>query len=286
MVIIAQALPKRATITMHQTYAYLSLAFYAASLAGYAGFLYLEKAWMGRIAPILLAGGVLVHYLALMERSRWVHTVPYDDLYGSMSLFVWMLAFTYLVLELWHRRPSVGAFVLPFILIWQIALLIATPPMPPPVPPGRGAMLAMHITMGILGYAAFALSFILSLIYVLQSRILRARRPGRVFWRFPPLDVLDRMSRSSVWVGLAASLVGLFLGLVWERRLSGSYSTTDPKVLFTFAIILLYALYLWLGGRPAWRGPRAARLCAFSFLLVLFSYTLVNLYMTGFHRYF
>jgi HemX protein len=271
---------------MHHTLAYVSLAFYVASLAGYAGFLYEEKAWMGQIAPILLGAGVLVHYLALMERSRWVHTVPYDDLYGSMSLFVWMLAFTYLILELWHRRPSVGAFVLPFIVIWQLALLIFTPGTPPPAPPGRGPVLAMHITLGILGYAAFALAFIFSVIYILQSRVLRNRRPGRAFWRFPPLDVLDRMSRSSVWVGLAASVAGLVLGLIWERRLSGTYSASDPKVLFTLAIIGLYALYLWLGGRPGWRGPRAARFCALNFVLVLFSYTLVNLYMTGFHRYF
>jgi ABC-type transport system involved in cytochrome c biogenesis permease subunit len=94
------------------------------------------------------------------------------------------------------------------------------------------------------------------------------------------------MIRSSVWMGLAASIAGLVLGLIWERRLSGTYSATDPKVLFTFMIIGLYGLYLWLGGLPAWRGPRAARFCALSFVLVLFSYTLVNLYMTGFHRYF
>jgi ABC-type uncharacterized transport system permease subunit len=271
---------------MHLTLAYLSLALYAASWAGYAGFLYEEKAWMGRIAPVLLGAGVVVHYLALMERSRWVHTVPYDDLYGSMSLFAWLLAFTYLVLEIWHRRPSVGAFVLPFIVVWQFALQIFAPETPPPVPPGRGPVLALHITMGILGYAAFALSFILSVIYILQSRVLRNRRPGRTFWRFPPLEVLDRMSRSSVWVGLGASVTGLVLGLLWERKLSGSYSATDPKVLFTFIIIALYAVYLWLGERPTWRGPRAARFCALSFVLVLFSYTLVNLYMTGFHRYF
>ena len=52
-----------------------------------------------------------------MERSRLSHTVPYDDLYGSLSLFAWLLAATYLGLELFHRQRAVGAFVLPVVLI-------------------------------------------------------------------------------------------------------------------------------------------------------------------------
>jgi ABC-type uncharacterized transport system permease subunit len=271
---------------MHSTLFDISLGLYAASLAGYIGFLYEEKRWMGWLAPLLLATAILAHYLALMERSRWTHSIPYDDLWGSMSLFAWLLAVVYFSLECWHRQPSVGAVVLPFLLIWQILLAIFVPSAPPPVSPGRGAILALHITMGILGYAAFALSFILSIIFILQSRILRERRPGRTFWRFPPLDVLNRMSRSSVWVGLAASSLSLVLGFVWDKRVNGFLSGSDPKVLFTFAILVLYGIYLWLGGRAAWRGPRVARFCALCFLLVLFSYTLVNLYLTGFHKYF
>jgi ABC-type transport system involved in cytochrome c biogenesis permease subunit len=271
---------------MHSPLFDACLGLYAASLAAYIGFLYGEKRLLGKIAPMLLGAAIVVHYLALMERSRWMHSVPYNDLYGSMSLFAWLVAVTYLVLEMWYRQPSVGAVVLPFLLAWEVALAIATPATPPPVSPGRGAVLAFHITLGILGYAAFALSFILSLIFILQSRMLRARRPGRAFWRFPPLDVLARMSRGSIWVGLAACGASLVFGFIWDRRIRGSFSLGDPKVIFTFAILVLYGMVLWLGGRASWRGPRVARFCALCFLLVLFSYTLVNLYLTGFHKYF
>ena len=50
--------------------------------------------WLGRMATFLLAGGIVMHYFALLERSRWIHTVPYNDLYGSMSLFAWLLGIT------------------------------------------------------------------------------------------------------------------------------------------------------------------------------------------------
>jgi ABC-type transport system involved in cytochrome c biogenesis permease subunit len=47
----------------------------------------------------------------------------------------------------------------------------------------------------------------------------------------------------------------------------------------------LYAVYLWLARLSDWRGPRAALVCAFNFLLVIFSYTFVNLYLTRFHKF-
>jgi ABC-type transport system involved in cytochrome c biogenesis permease subunit len=57
-------------------------------------------------------------------------------------------------------------------------------------------------------------------------------------------------------------------------------------VIVTVAILAVYVAYLALSRQAKWRGSRAALLCALNFLVVLFSYTVVNLYMTHFHRYF
>src|SRR5215467_1518844 len=96
----------------------LTVAAYVGSLAGYIGYLVSGRDWSGRAGSLLLAGGLLLHYLALLERTRGMHTVPYHDLSGSLSLFGWLLAMTYLALELFHKQRSVGAFVLPFILVF------------------------------------------------------------------------------------------------------------------------------------------------------------------------
>ena len=263
----------------------ISLALYAASFCCYAQLLYAPQRWLGRLASGLLAAGILSHYLALLERSRWTHSVPYDDLFGSMSLFAWLLAVTYLGLEVFHRQRSVGAFVTLLLLVWVSVLALFTPEAPP-APPARGPLFAFHVTLNTWAYAAFALSFVLSLIYLLQDRVLRARRQGTAFWRFPALDVLDRMSRSAVWVGLAALVMGVVMGFIWRHRLFGSLGWSDPKVVVTFAILAVYATYLWAARHTAWRGARAAFLCACNFVIVLFSYTFVNLYLTRFHRFF
>src|SRR6266705_1401164 len=99
----------------------LTVAAYGASLALYLIYLYANRNAAAWGATLCLAGGIALHYLVLLERSRWIHAVPYQDLYGSMSLFGWLLAVTYLGLELYHRQRSVGAFVLPFILVFFLA---------------------------------------------------------------------------------------------------------------------------------------------------------------------
>jgi len=212
--------------------------------------------------------------------------VPYDDLYGSMSLFAWLLGITYLGLELFHRRRSVGAFVTLLLVAWMAGLGFITPGAPSVRVPARGPLFAFHVTLNTWAYSAFALSFVISLIYLAQDRLLRSRRLGAAFWRFPALDVLDRMARSSVYIGLIALVFGVGMGFVWEHRLRGTYSFGDPKVIVTITILGVYAAYLALSRNAQWRGARAALLCAMNFVIVMFSYTFVNLYLTKFHRFF
>lgn len=265
--------------------AYLTIVVYAASFVFYARALYAPQARRNWLATFLLGAAIVCQYFALLERSHWTHSIPYDDLYGSMSLFAWLLAVTYLGLELVHRNRSVGAFVTLLLTIWTAALRTAIPDISPPAPPANGPLFAFHVTLNTWAYAAFALSFVLSLIFLGQDWVLRSRKLSVTFWRFPALDVLDRMSRSSVYVGLVALVLGASFGLIWRHRLIGSYSWGDPKVIVTLAILIFYAAYLALSRIPAWRGPRAAVLCATNFLIVLFSYTFVNLYFTRFHRF-
>ena len=266
--------------------AYLALVLYVASFCCYARTLYAPHVWLGRLASFLLLGGIVAHYYALLERSYGTHTIPYDDLFGSMSLFAWLLGVTYLVLEVFHRQRSVGAFVTLLLFVWVALVSSLAPTEMPPPPPARGPLFAFHVTLNTWAYAAFALSFILSTVYLLQHHVLRSHRPGAAFWRFPALDVLDRMSRSSVYVGLGALAFGVVSGFIWEHRLTGAYSWGDPKVVVTLAIVVVYMAYLWLSRNAIWRGARAARICVLNFAVVLFSYTIVNLYLTAFHRFF
>src|SRR5436189_150580 len=144
----------------------------------------------------------------------------------------------------------------------------------------------LRVALSILAYAAFALSFVLSLIFLGEERLLRKHDVGDVVWRLPPLELLAQMSQSSVLVGLVSIAIGTVLGFVWVDRLSSQYSFYDPKYVITLVVLALYALYFRLARTTGWRGARASKLCVFNFMIVVLSFTVVNLYFSHSHRYF
>jgi ABC-type uncharacterized transport system permease subunit len=264
---------------------YTTAGLYAASLVCYLRKLFAEGIWAGRLATVLLAAGLTTHYFALLERAFSIHSVPYQDIYGSMSLLAWFLALTYLGLELLHRERAMGAFVLPLVLL-LLGLELVVVPSAAPRAPARGSIFALHVTSNILAYSAFTLSFVYSVVYLVQDRLLRGRRPVAMMWRLPPLEDLERMTRSGVWVGLASLMVGISFGMVVDQRLTGQFLTLDPKVVISFLILACYAVYLIVSRSPAWRGARASLVCVASYCAVVFSYTVVNLYLSRFHRFY
>src|ERR1700733_579364 len=245
--------------TMTSPYVIATLLFYAASLALYIWNLREPSRATGIAATSCLVVGLGMHYLALLARSRLIHAVPYDDLLGSLSLFAWLLAFTYLCLEAIHRRRAVGPFVLPIVLgVFLLAHLPEAREIK--APPAQGPLFAFHVTLNILAYAAFAISFVLSIIFLVQERRLRSHKLGIVGWRFPALDVLERMTRSSVLIGCGSLAAGMTAGLIWAHRLEGRYWDGDPKVIITFLILAVYVGYTFLSRTAAWRGARASGL--------------------------
>ena len=271
---------------MNHTFVILTVLAYLLSLSLYVQFLYTGKELTGRLATLLMFLGLGTHYLALLVSARASHTVPYHDLPGAMSLFGWLLAVTYLCVEIYHRQRTVGAFVMPVILLFFfIANLM--PARPHATAPVHGVVFALHVTLSILAYAAFALSCVLSLIYLGEERLLRIRRLGEVGWRLPPLELLERMSHTSVMVGLVTILVGTSLGFIAvDRNIAEHYSYFDPKYIFTLFVLLLYIVYFRLARTAAWRGARASKLCVFNFVLVVVNFWVVNLFFSQHHRYF
>jgi ABC-type uncharacterized transport system permease subunit len=270
---------------MSQTFIITTALAYLLSLVFYVRFLYTGKEFTGRLATVLMFLGLLSHYLALLMRAKGTHTVPYHDLQGSMSLFGWLLAVTYLCLEIYHRQRTVGPFVLPIILAFFFSAYLL--PNHLGTQTGEhGVVFALHVTLSILAYAAFALSCVLSLMYLAEERFLRIRRLGNVVWRLPPLELLERMSHTSVLVGLITIAVGTALGFVAVDRLPGQAVYSDPKYVMTLLVLGMYAAYFQLARTAAWRGARASKLCVFNFVLVVLSFTVVNLYLSPHHRYF
>ncbi|HEV8232596.1 MAG TPA: cytochrome c biogenesis protein CcsA [Thermoanaerobaculia bacterium] len=231
-------------------------------------------------APILVGAGLAAQFTDLTITARALGSVPYRTLGGSMALFGWMLGLAYLVLVLRHRERAVGPFLIPFILLFSILAVVFPSHAAPAGPATRGSVFAFHVTLAMLAYAAFALSFVLSLLYLIQNRQIRRGRTGILFARLPALDVIGRMNRTSVTIGLLVLSVSIVLGVAWARRVWTV--PVDAKLAWALVTLLVYGILLWMD-RRGWAGARVAVLSIVGFILVLFSYTFVNLYLSHSH---
>ncbi len=239
-----------------------------------------------QLASRMLILSMAIHFFAMLERSHHFRTVPYNDLYGSLSLFAWMVSIIYLALEIRHGQKSVGAFLLPIpIILMVLATLLNRPETYTPQVDLRGALFAYHVTSNIFAYSAFTVSFILSTLYLLQHRQIRIRRPGLLFSRLPSLELLERMNRTSVAIGVPVLSVGIVLGLIWAHKLH-MLRGLDPKLVWSFLTLLVYAGYLYLEKKGNWKGKRSAIISVCGFLIIIFSYSIVNLFFSSFHKFY
>ena len=257
-----------------------ALVFYLAAEIFSIAHLRKDRRGLGLATTLFLAAGFLAQFAALQLRARAIHSVPYRDLPDSMSLFAWMIAASYGFLLLVHRERSTGPFLIPLVILFLGISLLGRGGALPAKPALKGSLFAFHVTMAILGYAALTLSFVLALLYLVQSRQIQRRTTGLLFSRLPALDVLARLQRTAITVGVAALTLATTLGLVWAHRNWGT--VWDIKVLWTTLVIAIYLLALF-AGRLGWVGRKTAWISIAGFSALLFSYTVVNLFLTREH---
>ena len=233
-------------------------------------------------APVALAAGLAVQFADLHAQARVMHSVPYRTLSGSLALFGWMLGVAYLLLWLRHRERSIGPFLIPYVILFSLLAMWLPSPPSAPRPETQGALFALHVPLAILGYAAFAISFVLSLLYLIQSRQIRRARTGLLFSRLPSLEAIGGMNRTAVAIGLSSLVVSTLLGTIWAARFWNGLG--DAKLVWAVFTLAVYGLLLWMD-RRGWKGQRVALLSIVGFGLVLFSYTVVNLYFSRAHTF-
>ena len=266
----------------------LALLCYGGATVLYVVWLRHPQVSAGRMATVLASLGAVCNFGFLYVRSVALKTVPYGDLLGSMALFGLFLAAMSLILEARHHDRSLGPFLMPVSLFFLLVSFVG-PGGGQARPELRGSVFAFHVTLNMLSYSAFAVACALSLLYLVLGRRLKSRRHvlnGPVS-RLPSLSYLERAARTSIGVGVVSLAAGLTMGFLWAYRV---WQVEHPEWLLDAKIwgaVLTLAFYLWVFVR-AHRGVApgtTARLAVAGFVLVLLSYTAVNLFFSKVHSF-
>jgi len=265
--------------------------FYFVSFMLYLLTMVMGKALLGRLGTVVTIAGFAGNTFAMI--LRWVESyrlgighAPLSNLYESLIFFAWTIILLYLVVEWRTKNRTIGTFVTPLAFL-ALAYASFSPGVSsgiqPLIPALQSNWLIAHVITCFFGYAAFALAFGLSLMYLLKR--IDGTDKGHMFLRLiPDRLILDDLSYQMVVIGFLMITLGIITGSVWAHSAWGSYWSWDPKETWSLITWLVYAALLHSRMIRGWRGKRIAIFSVIGFACVLFTYFGVN-YLAGLHSY-
>jgi cytochrome c-type biogenesis protein CcsB len=262
-----------------------TLVIYAAATAFYLAFLVKPQDTAARLGRWLIRIGFLVHCGFTLNRYLEAGHPPFTNLHESLSFFSLATVGIFILFESRYKSTIMGAFVTPVALLILATSAAFSSVIPPLNPALKSKWLAIHTVMAFLGYAAFAISFGVSIMYLIQSHFLKKRKLGPMFQKLPPLDMLDDISYRCLTIGFPLLTFAIISGAIWAETAWGTYWSWDPKETWSLITWFIYAALLHGRLTTGWRGRQAAMLSIFGFAIMLFTFLGVNLLLPGLHSY-
>jgi ABC-type transport system involved in cytochrome c biogenesis permease subunit len=268
------------------------LVLYAVASVAYAVLFARRTLATSHVATVLLVLAAFAHTFVIGMETMRVGHVPSSGTTSAILVFVWLLALSYLYIELTTGERAMGVFILPLLVTLQ-----AIPAFSGSINEPRSAILespwfGIHVSSLLFAYASFALAGVLGITYVLQFKEIKAKDLGFFYDRLPPLTVLDEMNLRAVKIGWLFLTVGLITGAIWASQLqpaadrtASSMTLGDPKIFVAVLCWAVYSFELYAERAIGWRGRRAAWLSAVGFGIVLLNFVPVSYFFTTSHNF-
>ena len=258
------------------------LAYFCATLA--AGIdLAQPGAVSRRVASWSMALGFLLQALAIAARSREIGTIAVSSFAEQAAFFTWLVAGIYLAVARRYRLAVLGAVVATIAFVGALMALVDHGGVRDLSPGLRSPWLPVHVGLAFLGNAAFAFACLVSVIYLWQERKLKSHSLDPRMRGLPSLETLDQANfRCLIW-GFVLLTLSILSGVLWAELSFGRFWSWEPRTLWTTVIWSLYALLLHGRVTVGWGGRRAAALTIMGFLVLLVSFSGVNVLAPGRH---
>lgn len=202
-----------------------------------------------------IGGALALHAGALAAEVALAGRVPLDSMrFGLGALSMWvMLGWLYL-----RRQPRMELLEA-LLLGLGVVLLGAGLLAPGAGPPERLETLwfPLHVMLILSGLLGFAVSFTLSVLFLVVRRRLKQRRL-RGIARLPSLETLDRRNYQSMALGFVALTAGMAVGGMWAATHPEGSMGPDATIWGTVLLWVWYAAGLHVRLVSGWRGRLAA----------------------------
>jgi cytochrome c-type biogenesis protein CcsB len=270
---------------------HVAMLVYSITFLLYILFVVTKKETIGKFAFWLILIGFGIHIIGFVIRWRETHAMgygylPLSNMYESLTFFSWSIVFVYIFVDRMYHLRTIGVIASPLAAI-TIAMTSLIPgaksDIRPLIPALQSNWLAIHVITCFLGYAAFAIAFGISIMYMIQSR--RTSSSGRPINWFPSSQTLDEINYKAIVIGFPMLTLGIVTGAAWANSAWGSYWSWDPKETWSLITWFIYAAFLHARYTRDWKGRKTALLSIVGFIAVIFTYFGVNFLLSGLHSY-
>jgi cytochrome c-type biogenesis protein CcsB len=235
------------------TFFKIATLFYLFAMVFYLAHIQFRNKGVGNIATGLTALGFLSHTASI--GIRWwesyqigaeIGHIPVSNLFESMSFGAWTIILIYLLVEWKYKNKTFGAFVMPVAFLAMTYIFVA-PNIPkeiePLVPALKSYWLHIHVITSFLGYAAFAISFGVSLMYLIVNT--KEKNAIYAFWSI----CIGLLITIMLAIGIDAIFFKINPGRDGAHMLEGTFRNSAAAVRILSYVGFVGILFVsWLSG--------------------------------------
>jgi ABC-type uncharacterized transport system permease subunit len=230
------------------------------------------------IADYTLLAGFILHLLSFV--TEWSQTGAFSmfGLHETLSFLAFSLVVIYGVMKLRSTVKSLAVFLVPTVSVLVFfALLIGTNPNSASQTNNdlselNWIWLSVHIALWVLGYAFLFVTFVASLMYLVQEKALKEKNFGAWFHQLPPLSTVNEIASQATFIGFSLLTIGILTGILLSWQRDKTIWHNDIKEILALATWFLYLVLTIYRVSADWRGRRAAWLGIFGFGLILLTF--------------
>jgi ABC-type uncharacterized transport system permease subunit len=238
---------------------------------------------LSRVALHAAYLGMVLQFVSLTEAVHSTGQLSVASVHNSESLLAFLIMAAFLLVYAIYHTTSPGIIVFPLVFLLTFVAATGQQPFLFTSQVAKTGWLFAHIALIFTGYAGLILSFGASLLYLVQERTLKAKRPGGMFSRLPALETIDEIGYRSLLLGFPFMTLGLVAGVVVAESTYGLVNYLDPKIYLSVLMWAVYLIMLYTRWNSGWRGRRAAWMATGAFAIAVIAWA-AN-YFSGMHRF-
>jgi len=247
----------------------VSLVFYFIDYLNSNKIAHRSALWILSVVYVMQSGYLIAR---VIDTQRF----PVLSLYEGIYFYAWLLISLSIILQVFSK-VGFAVFFLNVIGFIFMTIHTFTPTQIEKSPVGESLiseLLFIHITFAILSYAAFAMSFVFAILYLLVYKVLKKKKWTKQFGRLPSLQQSLSGMKASIYTGIPVLFISLVLGIQWATVALDDWMISDMKIIGSFLVIILYSLVLFLQRRGRLTANDFAWANVFAFLFVIINFFL------------